>query len=78
MLVETTVASWVPSERQRLSDELSDLLSARAGAIQKEALKRHEAGEDVSDASATLQVLVDMTVQVKLLTRKLNAASEDS
>ena len=77
-LVETTVVSWVPSERQRLSDELSDLISERAAAVQKDALKRHDAGEDVSEASETLQTLVDMTVQVKLLTRQLNKASESA
>ena len=75
-LVEQTVISWLPSERQRLSDELSDLLSARAAAIQTDAIALHEKGEDYSEMSATLQVLVDMTVQSKLLVRKLKAASE--
>ena len=75
-LVETTVVSWVPSERQRLSDELSDLLSERAASVQADALKLHERGEDYSEYSATLQTLVDMTVQVKLLVRQLQKASQ--
>ena len=76
-LVETTVIAWVPSERQRLSDEISDLLSQRADSVQKEAIKRHERGEDVSDASATLQTLVDMVVQIKLLVKRLREVADD-
>ena len=60
---QNAVVLWVPSERQRLSDELSDLLSERAAKIQTTALAAHERGEDVSEASNTLQTIVDMTVQ---------------
>ena len=77
-LVENTVVSWVPTERQRLSDELSDLLSARADGIQKAAIIKHENGEDYSEATKQLEVLVDMTVQMKLLVRRLQAAAAES
>jgi hypothetical protein len=54
-LIETTVVSWGASERQRFSDELSDELSARAVSVQTAALAAYERGEDVTEASETLQ-----------------------
>lgn len=75
-LIETTVVSWVASERQRFSDELSDALSARAVSVQTAALAAYERGEDVTEASETLQTLVDMTVQLKIFTKKLAAAMD--
>ena len=74
-LVAGAVRSWAPAERAALSNAMSDALSARGVSIQSDALAAHERGEDVTEASQTLQTLVDMTVQVKLLTKRLAQAS---
>lgn len=74
-LMENTVVSWLPSERQRLSDELSDLMTTRADTVQKAAVKLFENDEDYSAERKTLETLVDMTVQVKMLVRRLQAAA---
>ena len=75
-LVETSVRSWAPSERKRLSKEMSALLSQRAVVVQSAALQRYAKGEDVSADSATLQTLVDMTVQVQLLVKNMEEGSD--
>lgn len=72
--MESTVESWPSEKRKEMADEVSDLLSAKAAAIQKDAVAAHERGEDVSDAAATLQTIVDLCVQVKLVQRKLDGA----
>ena len=69
--IVSMVSSWEASERQRLSKEMSDLLSQRAVAVQTEALQRYAKGEDVTAASNTLQTIVDMTVQVQLLVKTI-------
>ena len=70
-LMEKAVRSWPDEERKGLSDKVADILSARAGALQKDAIAAHERGEDVTEASQQLQTMVDMCVQVKLLTKQL-------
>ena len=77
-LIETTVVSWIPSERGRLTDELADLLSQRAAAIQAVALAKHEAGEDYAEDTMALQTIVNIVVQAKLLAKKLEKASEEA
>ena len=70
-LMRGTVNGWPASERQSLSDSMSDLLSARAVKVQTEAIATHERGEDYSAGATELQRIVDMTVQVKVLVRDL-------
>ena len=76
-IMDATVREWAPEERQKLSDDMSNLLTQRAVAVQTAALAAHERGEDVSAASAELQILVDLTVCVKMAVRTL-AKDDDS
>ena len=70
-LMDSTVVSWPPAERKNLADSFTSLLTERAVATQTAALAAHERGEDVSAASAQLQILVDLTVNVKMAVREL-------
>lgn len=75
--MENAVQAWAPADRQRLSDEMTKLLTQRAVEVQTSAKLRHARGEDVTAASAELQAIVDMTVHVKILVRNLRSSSTD-
>ena len=73
-LLAGTVRNWAADARAANANGMSDALSARAIAVQQDAIAAHGRGEDVTRASSELQALVDMTVQLKLLVRELNDA----
>lgn len=53
-------------------------MTQRGVSVQTAALAAHERGEDTSEASATLQTLVNMTFHVKILVRDLKKAAGET
>ena len=84
--MEAAVKAWPAEERQRLSDDMSTLLTRRAVFVQNEALAAHERGEDVMAASRELQARrpwsgTDMIPRAQSLDRSARStrtASDDS
>ena len=77
--MEAAVKRWWaegPGTAQSNSDELVEIMTRHGVSVQTAALAAHERGEDTSEASKTLQTLVNMTFHVKILVRDLKKAEE--
>ena len=77
--MEAAVKRWWaegPGTSQSNSDELVEIMTRHGVSVQTAALAAHERGEDTSEASKTLQTLVNMTFHVKILVRDLKKAEE--
>ena len=73
--LERAIRGWASDDRRRLATDLTSAVARRAEALQQEAAEAQKqdswSDEDLKSAESSLYVLVDMTVGIQVLLKKV-------